>query len=406
MRSSLLKGHGWVIFLVLLSLGSLTAELVNRRFQMPDLEVYQKAALRLMNGEELYRSAEEDPYEHYVFKYSPPAALLFIPVAAAGFQTSRILYWTLLTFLLGSVLFNVKHLFAGTRGMNRHISLSLTLAMLSVGTHFFRELHLGQVNLLLLGMYLFALRLMLDQKHIPAGLLLSASLFIKPFALIFLPLLLLTGRFREILWIFVFSIVLFFTPLLFYRDLQTFFGLYASWVNELLLELGSKQELMADGNLTIFSVVYRYTPLSQLIPQGLPVMLYQLVLLFLTGLLILWHLYLRKSKDGFSRMYLVLTAMIPLLAYTSYNAFIFVLPLLTFLMLKFREMNHVSKGLFIAGCLMTGGNIYDLVGKEFFDQLWSISIYTWGAIALLTVVFINWKKFPVSAPEGKGPSGG
>jgi hypothetical protein len=405
MRSFLFKGYGWVIFLVLLSLGSLTAELVNRRFQMPDLAVYQKAAVRLMNGEELYRSAEEDPYEHYVFKYSPPAALLFIPMAAAGFEISRVLYWILLTFLLGSVLFNVKHIFAAVQGMNRQINLSLILTMLCVGTHFFRELHLGQVNLLLSGMYLFALRLMLDQKHIPAGLLLAASLFIKPFALIFIPLLLITGRFKEVIWVVVFLVILFFTPLLFYHDLQTFLGLYKSWVNELLLELGSKQELMAEGNLTIFSVIYRYTPLSHLIPQGLPVIIYQLILLSLTGLLILWHLFIRKSGDGFPRMFLILTAMIPLLAYTSYNAFIFVLPLLAFLMLKFREMNHVSKGLFIAGCLMTGGNIYDLVGKELFDHLYNISVYTWGAIALLTVVFINWKKFSVSAPEGKGPSG-
>ena len=69
----------WIIFLVLVSAGSLSAELINGRLEMVDLEVYYRAAERLVDGGDLYRGVEEDPYFHYVFKYSPPAALLFVP---------------------------------------------------------------------------------------------------------------------------------------------------------------------------------------------------------------------------------------------------------------------------------------------------------------------------------------
>ena len=105
MKSFLYQNYKWIIILVLVSTGSLSAELINNNFRMRDLEVYQKTAVRLVNSEGLYRSVEDNPYEHYVYKYSPPAAVFFTPLILPGLTVSRFLYWAFLTFIFGSILY-------------------------------------------------------------------------------------------------------------------------------------------------------------------------------------------------------------------------------------------------------------------------------------------------------------
>ena len=128
---------------------------------------------------------------------------------------------------------------------------------------------------------------------------------------------------------------------------------------------------------------------------------YQLFVLSIIALLILWFLFKRKVEDGHIRIYIVLIALIPLLAFTASNAFIFSLPLIVFLMFHFRSLNTFFKVLFILFCLMIGGNIYDLMGRELHSVLWGISIYSWGTVGLLLVLFINWNDLLIkkSSPE-------
>ena len=59
-----------------------------------------------------------------------------------------------------------------------------------------------------------------------------------------------------------------------------------------------------------------------------------------------------------------------------------------------RELTVVFKIIFIVSCLLIGGNIYDLVGRDLFDFFWAISVYSWGTIGLIIVLLINWKRFP------------
>jgi hypothetical protein len=81
-----------------------------------------------------------------------------------------------------------------------------------------------------------------------------------------------------------------------------------------------------------------------------------------------------------------------MLAVTSYNAFILSLPLLACIIFKFRKLTITSKILFIISCLLIGGNIYDISGPQLFDILWEISIYTWGSLGLMIILFAEWKK--------------
>ena len=386
------QNYIWIIFLVLVSSASLTGELINNRFTMSDLEVYHRSAERLINGEELYRSVEVDPYEHYVFKYSPPCALLFVPFILTGFSIAKIVYWAFLTFILGHTLVLLKKIFLGSQKMNSRITLSFILAIIIIGTHFFRELHLGQVNLLLLWLYVIALSSFRNKKPIGFGLSLAISLFIKPFGLIFIPFILIAGRYKAFLYTMGFILVLFITPFIFYPNINDYLGLYASWLNELGIELGNKQDLMAAGNHTVFSVLARYSPISLLNLEGGTRFIYQLLVLGSIAGIILWFMLKSRNTNGYALIYIILISIIPLLAFTSHNAFIFSLPLVTYLLFHFRNMNIFFKSLFILNCILIGGNIHDLVGSNLFDFFWEISVYSWGSLGLLICVFANWKK--------------
>lgn len=390
MKVFLKQNYIWIIILVLISAGSVGGELINSRFYMSDLEVYYKTATRMLDGDELYRIAEDG---HYVYKYSPPAALFFIPFTVFSFTISKFLYWIFLTFIFGTTLYNIKVIFLGKEKSNSQITGSLILATVIVGTHFFRELHLGQVNLLMLGIYIFALRLFLRKKYAATGALLAFSIFIKPFALIFIPFFLLSRGYKGLLYFASFAFIFFLTPFLFYHSPQEFANLYSAWLNELAIELGNKQSLLSDGNHTIFSVLARYSPLRLIEMSDIARYTYQLIVVGLIGTLIIWTFMTRKVSDALSRIYIILIAIIPLLAFTSYNAFIFSLPLVTFLLFKFRELGIIFKIVFIISCIFIGANIYDLVGKDLFDVFWAISIYTWGTVGLLLTMFVNWGRF-------------
>lgn len=395
MKNFIRLNYKWLIIVLLLGLGSTGSELINGRFSMPDLEVYYETADKLIHGEEIYGEHVESLGPHYIYKYSPPAALIFAPLVALGFPVSRFIYWGILVFIFGSILYNIKVIFLGKEAMNSRITGSLILATLIVGTHFFRELHLGQVNLLLLGIYVFALRCFLTKKYAGMGVLLAFSIFIKPFALIFIPFLLLTRTYKGLLYLMGFIIVFFLSPLLFYHSIDAFTGLYASWLNELAVELGNKQTLLAEGNHTIFSVLARHSLLRLIEMSDTTRYLYQLIILCGIGFLITWTYLRRQVVDAPARIFIILIAIIPLLAFTSYNAFIFSLPLITYLMFKFRELGIVYKIVFVISCLCIGISIHDLIGKDLFDFFWAISIYSWGTIGLLVVIFGSWRKFSV-----------
>ena len=84
-------------FILIVCLSFLFAEAINHRLWLSDFEVYYKAAYRLINAENLYRHSEDG---HYIFKYSPVSALIFIPFTLFSFGVAKIIYWLFLTGII------------------------------------------------------------------------------------------------------------------------------------------------------------------------------------------------------------------------------------------------------------------------------------------------------------------
>ena len=382
------KQHYWIIFILILSGASLAGEIANHKFYTLDFEVYYRTAIRMLNHSEIYSIAEDG---HYVYKYSPVAGLFFIPFALLDYTVASVIYWALLTFLLIvglKIFFNLLDE-PYSQSKKNSISLVLTLSLLTVGVHVHREWHLGQVNLLLLVIYIFLFQAYSKKHFILFAALLSISIFIKPFGLIFLPYLLYKKQWEAVSYSLAISILLAVSPFFLYPSLDQLIHLYQGWQNELFIEMNSKQNLFANANHTIFSVIARFTPLKYVLTTTLSQKIYQLVLLLLIGICFLAFSLKQNKREATIKEFSFLIALIPLLAFTSENAFIFELPLIIILMYHFKTFSLMQRVAFVTGCLLIGGNIYDLVGSEVSALLVMISIYTFGAILLITLFLVN-----------------
>ena len=123
------------------------------------------------------------------------------------------------------------------------------------------------------------------------GFWISLSVFIKPFGLIFLGLLFLILFFtsqkqawKAVMSFVLSSFILFLLPFIFYPKISIFQELNIAWINELSIEMGTKQNLLASRNHTIFSVLYRYTPMRYISLEETGKKAYQFVVLLLMGI--------------------------------------------------------------------------------------------------------------------------
>ncbi len=379
-----MKKQFWIIFLFLFCVISLLADVVNDKFHLVDFEVYYRTAARMLDGESIYRINSDG---HFVYKYAPTAAVFFIPFTLLSFGTSQWIFWFLLAFVLGKAL-QLLYLLNKKNPATYSANIIILTSLLTVGTHVHLEWHLGQVNSILLLLYVYIFYAYLEDRPKKLGGLLALSLFIKPFALIFLPYLAIKKRFAALYYSLIVAFFLALTPLLFYPSWAQFFDLYTAWSNELTVEMSSKQQLFALRNHSIFSFIARMTSLNYILVSPAIQQYYQLALLSIMGMGFLF--YLKKGSylvDAANGEFALLCAWIPLIAFSSQNAYLFSLPLLVYLIAAFEELDRIFRGILIAGCILIGINIYELLGKANYQFFLDHSIYVLGSLLLVTVAF-------------------
>ncbi len=370
------------------------AEMYNDRFWLSDLEVYYRTASRILHGHNLYGIAEDG---HYVFKYSPTSGLLFIPFLVVPFAVAKVIYWLLLTGLIMTGFYLAILLIQPTtfsQGKAKTVNTVVLMATLILALHFLRELHLGQVNYLLLFFYLWAIYLQNKGRHWAFSIILAITVFIKPFGLIFLPYLIYKRKFKELLIFGGTAVILFLLPILFYGNVATTIEQYQLWMHELTVELSHKQGLLENANHSIFSVLARYSPVALLTLNPTTTYVYQLIILAVIGGLFIWFMHIHaKNADLKQRNYYtviemsLLIAYIPLLAFTSENAFIFTLPLVFVILLNFRCLHVYEKVLAIIGFLFVGGNFGELWGPSLTQTIDNLSLISIGTMLLIYLLY-------------------
>jgi hypothetical protein len=275
----------------------------------------------------------------------------------------------------------------GKRSDHRKTNNLILLSALVVSVHIFRELELGQVNHILLVMYTGTIFLFWKKNQAAHGMLWSASLFFKPFSLIFLPWLGIMKKWKVLLVFFAGAIFWGMLPAVFY-GIDGMRGQYNGWFTEMAIELSHKQSLLAPENHTVFSILARYTPLRFTPVVTTYAHTYQAVVAFAIGIL---FLVMYSKRKGMDKPYLLegafLTGLIPLFAFTSYNAFGFVELSVIIILFYFNKLSLPLKITAAAGMLLSGGNIYEIWGRKMWAVINNLSLVGIGAMLLLIVLF-------------------
>jgi hypothetical protein len=166
-------------------------ENINGRFWLNDFKVYCGGALAFLHGEPVYGVlfALGSGY----FKYSPFTSILFIPLSLLPYTVACVIHYFVLSgAIIGTflVLWHIINSYLFSRRI-KNANVLLSLAFVCILVHIVRELHLGNINVVLLFALSLSLLFILKSRMVWAGILLAVVIITKPFLiLLFIPLIL------------------------------------------------------------------------------------------------------------------------------------------------------------------------------------------------------------------------
>jgi len=155
------------------------ARLFSRR-DFADFKVYQQASARVLGAEPLYR--DEDG--HFQYKYFPAFAVVMIPFAFGNPEYVKPVWFAISVALLAWFFQQMVTLLPD----RRRPAWVLYCWLVPIAAKFIvKELINGQTNVLLGVIVLTGLAAAVERRHRLAGACMALAVFVKPYALIFLP---------------------------------------------------------------------------------------------------------------------------------------------------------------------------------------------------------------------------
>jgi hypothetical protein len=192
MRKILKSGGSRQAALVLfLAAAAVASYQIRIRYDLTDFGVCYQAGGRFSAGESLYRNSDG----HLQFKYSPLAAMVYAPLAGLPWNTAKFIWFLVMLGCLGGIFFLIVRILPG---QGPPAAWTIGWSMLVWLKYVAREIELGQVNLIILLLLLGLLQALSTGHERASGVFWAASLFIKPYAVVFLPYFLLKRKWAAV----------------------------------------------------------------------------------------------------------------------------------------------------------------------------------------------------------------
>jgi hypothetical protein len=378
----------WVLAIFFLLF--LLAEIKNHHFELNDFKVYYLAMQNFLNGDGIYNipfGLQSGFYKYSPFALLPFSIFYYLPYIVAALLYYAVVAWAMMLVLLKSfrLLNEVFHF------ENANKTSILYLCTLVLLNHFYRELHLGNVNILLLLLYLISFEKLLKNKEVTAGVLIGIGLLFKLHFIVLLPVLLLFRKLKTTLFMLLTFIAGLIIP-------AAFLGFEA---NNILLKLWFATMKGHNTNLnsspdTIYAWINNILALIGFRQENL---IYSMIILALIAVLFLWLIFRKNSNkpvycnyQKFSLFYLLVIALVPSITLTDSEHFLFSLPIVMlclFILSSTTYLKLAEKILLITAFVLYGGNWHDLWGH-------SLSVYfsQHGLLGLGNIILIGmilWK---------------
>jgi hypothetical protein len=358
---------------VLVLAGLAVGYIVHVREDMSDFGVCFKGGERVLAGETLYRASDG----HLQFKYAPAGALFFAGPALLPFEAAKAVWYVLsLVFLFWIARMGLDILPPGPvrRG------LIGALGFLVMAKFLARELELGQVNLLILFLLGLMATALIRGRQVPAGIAAGASLFFKPYALVFLPYLLAKRKWKALAMTAIMAVAGFALPMTVYGPGGSL-ALHGEWIDS--LRVSSRDLLAAGDNASLAALVLKNAgPVSNgtlLLVLAAAVILLGLVFLGMIGA---GRKIETVKAEGLEAAFLM--ALIPLFSPLGwvYN-YLYGFWAVLFLVAGMGRLPLVFRALMIANLGAIGLTVIEVVGRRIFD---AYNNYAVAAVNFLVVL--------------------
>lgn len=398
----------YILLMVLLFIVFVVIEAINERFWLHDFQVYYDAATNFFSGKTVYGITFGLGSGYY--KYSPFGLFIFFPLTLINYDVAKVIYFIFLssliimTVIMSDQLVKEKLFGQHNTKLRLLIPLLITIAFLQ---HIYYELHLGNINILLLLLSLAGLHLLLKKKDWAAGLLLALAILIKPHFLILFPLLFLRKRFVTIVSCIAGIVFGLFIPSL-YGGFSTNMQLLNQWKNSMMLH----NTAPVKGQDTIYSWLYRFTGSS--IAEANQNIFVLSVLVLIALLMFALYIYHRRSEakiidnNGLELNnsvfeYLVLIALIPNLTVTDSEHFLFSVPLIAWVInyLFIRKPGLLLTASTVIILFLYGGNLREMIGAPISKWMTATGILGLGNILLVGMSVYLMIKSPGNSNELK-----
>jgi len=337
---------------------------------MRDFEVNYRAGERLLAGESLYQTSDG----HYMFKYFPFSAILYLPLSFLPLPAAKALWYGLTVFCSLALFVVSKRLVWGRESAPWYL---LAIPPVVLAKFFVVEIRLGQINALLTLVLLFMVSARSEAR---AGALWGLATAMKPYGLIFLPYCIVRARFVALATGLTVLVAAFFLPSAFYgfeRNVEVHREWYRTLSESTPSQLGSADNVSLAAFLTKWSL-----------PPGLSAWL-------VFGLGILMLLILRWGK-GLPRANVLevgtLLVLIPLVSPLGWDyQFLTSVLALTLLSRHWATFPPASRAVLGVNLFVIGFSIYDVIGRVAYQKFMAWSVLT--ACFLLVVGYLVFLRF-------------
>lgn len=347
--------------------------------EMVDFKVYRTAAVRAVAGEPLYRESDG----HYQFKYLPAFAFAMVPFAGADEEAAKIVWFAMSVGLLSAL---IRWAVRALPERRRPERVLIWLAILLLGKFYAHELNLGQTNILLGTVLIGALLAAQTDLRGLTGALVAIGIFIKVYAVVLLPWLVLVAGVPGLLVCLAVLIVGLAMPAVTYGwagNLQQLSDWYRTITET------SAPNLLQPENISFATMWAKW------IGPGDVAMRLAAITGLLALLLAVWVM--RRRRGLYDPSYLefgLLMLLVPLLSPQGWDyVLLLATPAIVCIVDRVPEMSRTWRIMTWTAIAVMSFTIFDLLGRTLYTQLMALSVVTVAVCVLaVSLSYLRWRE--------------
>lgn len=377
-KTSILILLGFVIFILLF--------LFKVKGEMVDFEVNYRAGKRLRIGEALYQTEDG----HYMFKYLPCSALLYLPLSFLPLDTAKAIWYFAVVLCSFFLVYISYKILASEKRKSLYLVI---LPPLILAKFLLREILLGQINTLVALVLLFMIwfftsekETVLSKRETYAGILWGMAVALKPHALIFFPYFLVKKKWRAFLSGLGFLLVVLLAPSFFY-GLRGNIDILRDWIST--ISRSTPALFTSQDNISIMAFFMKWTG-----NQNLSYLLSGLIIVLLAFLVLIVILRGKEIAQAAVLECSVLLILIPLVSPLGWDYTLLMSVLGVMIIIQnFFQYSKFWRGFLVVDFFIISFSLYDILGKELYSAFMSWSVITVNFLILIGyLVYLRFRK--------------